>query len=63
MAFKRRPGSGLYWLCVGAARARQRSYLNDGFTVDQLLNSQSVYGRNLWVLLGLELWQNQFIDA
>lgn len=48
---------------LGSARARQRSYLNDGFTVDQVLNSQSVYGRNLWALLSLELWQNQFIDA
>ncbi|MFN7855548.1 MAG: asparagine synthase-related protein, partial [Acidovorax sp.] len=48
---------------LGAARARQRSYLSDGFTVDQVLNSQSVYGRNLWALLSLELWQNQFIDA
>ena len=48
---------------LGSTRARQRAYLNEGFTVDQVLNSQSVYGRNLWALLSLELWQNQFIDA
>lgn len=48
---------------LGSARARQRPYLSGGFTVDQVLNSQSVYGRNLWALLSLEIWQNQFIDA
>ena len=42
--------------------ARTRSYLNDKISVDSLMDSQSVYGRNLWALLSLELWHQHFID-
>jgi asparagine synthase (glutamine-hydrolysing) len=48
---------------LGSTSARQRSYLTPGFSVDQVLDSQSVYGRNLWALLSLELWQRQFVDV
>jgi asparagine synthase (glutamine-hydrolysing) len=43
--------------------ARTRSYLGDGVSLDSILDSQSVYGRNLWALLSLELWHQQFIDC
>ena len=48
---------------LGSAKAKTRSYLRDGLTVDAVLDGQSVYGRNLWALISLELWHQQFIDA
>lgn len=48
---------------LGSERARSRPYLNKGLSLDVLLDSQSVYGRNLWALLSLELWHQQFIDS
>ena len=42
--------------------ARERSYLAHPVDMDQVLNGQSVYSRNLWALLSLELWHQQFID-
>lgn len=47
---------------LGSERARSRPYLRKGFSVDAVLDSQSVYGRNLWALLGMELWCRQFLD-
>ena len=47
---------------LGSQRARTRSYLGDGFSIDAVLDSQSFYGRNVWALLSLELWHQQFID-
>lgn len=43
-------------------RARSRPYLKEDVSVDAILDSQSVYGRNLWALLSLELWHQKFID-
>lgn len=48
---------------MGSSRAQTRSYLGDGFTLDKVLDGQSAYGRNLWALLGLELWHQKFIDV
>ena len=48
---------------LGSERARSRSYLREGMSIDSVLDSQSVYGRNLWALLGLELWHRQFVDG
>lgn len=42
--------------------ARSRPYLNSPVSIDSVLDSQSTYGRNLWALLSLELWHQQFID-
>lgn len=47
---------------LGSQRARERSYLAEGLSLDKVLDSQSVYGRNLWALLSLELWHRQFVD-
>jgi asparagine synthase (glutamine-hydrolysing) len=47
---------------LGSERAKSRPYLLPGMSVDALLDSQSIYGRNLWALLSLELWHQQFID-
>ncbi len=47
---------------LGSDRAKTRPYLLPGMSVDALLDSQSIYGRNLWALLSLELWHQQFID-
>lgn len=47
---------------LGTERARNRPYLGSSLSVDAVLDTQSVYGRNLWALLSLELWHRQFID-
>jgi len=44
-------------------KARTRSYLAPGFDVEQLIAGGSVFGRNLWAFLSLELWQQQFHDV
>jgi asparagine synthase (glutamine-hydrolysing) len=48
---------------LGSGSARARPYLREGMSIDSVLDSQSVYGRNLWALLGLELWHRQFVDG
>lgn len=48
---------------LGSQAARTRPYLCESLSIDAVLDSQSVYGRNLWALLSLELWHKQFIDA
>jgi asparagine synthase (glutamine-hydrolysing) len=47
---------------LGTQTARNRPYLSDGLSIDKVLDLQSKYGRNLWALLSLELWHQQFID-
>ena len=47
---------------LGSSKAINRDYLAPGMTIDRVLDGQSSYGRNLWALLSLELWQLQFID-
>jgi asparagine synthase (glutamine-hydrolysing) len=47
---------------LGSKKARSRGYLADKISIDKVLDSQSIYGRNLWALLSLELWHQQFID-
>jgi asparagine synthase (glutamine-hydrolysing) len=44
-------------------RARRRFYLKPGFDVEQLMGRESLFSRNLWALLSLELWQQQFHDS
>ena len=45
-----------------STRARTRPYLAKSLSLDEILDSQTIYGRNLWALLSLELWHQQFID-
>lgn len=47
---------------LGSERARNRPYLAGKLEIDKILNSQSIYGRNLWALISLEIWHRQFID-
>jgi len=47
---------------LGSAAARSRPYLMDGFDPVSLIESDTPYGRSLWGLLSLELWQNAFHD-
>jgi asparagine synthase (glutamine-hydrolysing) len=47
---------------LGSKKAQERSYLAEDLSLDKVLDSQSAYGRNLWALLSLELWHQQFID-
>jgi asparagine synthase (glutamine-hydrolysing) len=48
---------------LGSQRARERSYLSAGLSLDKVLDGQSVYGRNLWALLSLEIWHQAFVDT
>lgn len=48
---------------LGSQKARSRDYLGKDFSIDAVLDSQSAYGRNLWALLSLEIWHQQFVDA
>lgn len=43
-------------------KARSRPYLAKNLSIDAILDSQSIYGRNLWALMSLELWHQQFVD-
>ena len=43
--------------------ARERGYLSRPVDLDKVLSGQSVYSRNLWALLSLELWHQSFIDT
>jgi asparagine synthase (glutamine-hydrolysing) len=56
------PARDLIGDILGSQRAKTRSYLSPGMSVDKLLDTQTTYGRNLWALLSLELWHQQFID-
>lgn len=47
---------------LGSQRALNRPYLGKGMSVDAVLDSQSPYSRNLWALLSLEVWHQQFLD-
>ena len=47
---------------MSSSKALGRPYFNERVNVDHLLSSSNPYGRNLWALLNLELWQQQFID-
>jgi asparagine synthase (glutamine-hydrolysing) len=44
-----------------STKARNRNYLIDGFSFETLLSSQHAYSRNIWGLLSLELWHQEFI--
>ncbi len=47
---------------LSSNRARQRAYLAKGFDLTRLANTGSIFSRNLWAFLSLELWQRQFHD-
>jgi asparagine synthase (glutamine-hydrolysing) len=42
--------------------ARQRPYLDPLFDVELLISREGRFSRNLWALLSLELWQQEFHD-
>jgi len=47
---------------LGSERAHTRPYLTGAYSIDSILDGQSLYGRNIWALLSLEIWHRQFID-
>jgi asparagine synthase (glutamine-hydrolysing) len=42
--------------------AKNRPYLSPSFDVETLISKEGQFNRNLWGLLSLELWQQQFHD-
>lgn len=57
-------GRAWEYICdvLRSEKARHRSYLARPIDVDNIVGNQSVYSRNLWALLSLELWQRRFVD-
>ena len=58
-------GSGVREFILDTLRsqkARNRHYLNSSFDIEELTKSEREFGRNIWALLSLELWQNRFHD-
>jgi len=47
---------------LSSQAARSRPYLRAGFDPVTLLDSDTAYGRSLWGVLSLELWQRAFHD-
>jgi asparagine synthase (glutamine-hydrolysing) len=45
-----------------SAAARSRPYLAPGFDVTALISREGKFSRNLWGLLSLELWQQEYHD-
>ncbi len=43
-------------------RAKERGYLNSNFDITKLISKEGKFSRNLWGLLSLELWQQEFHD-
>ena len=48
--------------CFSSEAARSRPYLADDFDVRELIGREGAFGRNLWGLFSLELWQQAFHD-
>jgi asparagine synthase (glutamine-hydrolysing) len=42
--------------------ALHRLYLSDSFSIESLISKEGQFNRNIWGLLNLELWQQQFFD-
>lgn len=43
-------------------KARERAYINPEFDINSLISIEGKFSRNLWGLLCLELWQQEFHD-
>jgi asparagine synthase (glutamine-hydrolysing) len=48
--------------CFLSENARSRPYLAEDFDVRELIGREGAFGRNLWGLFSLELWQQAFHD-
>lgn len=46
----------------GSQKAKERSYFRDNFKIESILSKEGKFDRNLWGLLSLELWQQQYHD-
>ena len=46
---------------LGSKKAMSREFINNKFASKQIEN-ESKFGRNLWALISLELWHNEFHD-
>jgi asparagine synthase (glutamine-hydrolysing) len=45
-----------------AGKRARRQYFNPRFDIEAMLRREGMFGRNLWALLCLELWQREFHD-
>ena len=43
--------------------AAKRFYLTDDFDIEYMMKTEGTFSRNIWALLCLETWQQQFIDG
>ena len=42
--------------------ARERAYLTPGFSIENLMQREGLFSRNIWAFMSLELWQREFHD-
>ena len=47
---------------LGAKKAKERFYLNEKFNIEEQIQKEATFNRNIWGLLNLEICQNKFID-
>lgn len=43
-------------------KARERHYLSKGFDIEKMIGREKEFSRDIWALLSLELWQQQYHD-
>ena len=46
----------------GSKKSKERSYLHPNFDISSLIKEEGKFGRKLWGLLNLEIWQQEFHD-
>lgn len=47
---------------LGSRKARNRGYLKSNLNIDKIISEEREFGRKVWALLSLELWQQEFHD-
>jgi asparagine synthase (glutamine-hydrolysing) len=45
-----------------STKAQARPYLRKGIDIERMVETEGLFGRNLWALLSLELWHQAFLD-
>ncbi|MBI5952683.1 MAG: asparagine synthase (glutamine-hydrolyzing) [Chloroflexi bacterium] len=60
--YQKEPVRGFVMDTISSLKARRNGFLQD-VSVDNLVTSERAFGRNIWGLLSLELWMENFLDG
>jgi asparagine synthase (glutamine-hydrolysing) len=55
------PAKDFVWDMLSSQAACSREYIDNRKAIEKI-DGESAFGRNIWGLLSLELWQREFID-